>query len=123
AAHARSMPAAPPGRPSRGQPDTQEKLLVYGFCESFMVTSQVCSANTGPQGGPQQQAGKGLPGPPPGTTVTARKDVAMSMQKDAGRAGPGAPPLDAVHLVERALAVLRAAPCCFLATADGDQPR
>jgi general stress protein 26 len=32
-------------------------------------------------------------------------------------------PLDGTQVLERALAVLQAAPYCFLATADGDQPR
>jgi general stress protein 26 len=36
---------------------------------------------------------------------------------------PQSRPLDAVQVVERALAVIQAAPCCFLASADGDQPR
>jgi general stress protein 26 len=32
-------------------------------------------------------------------------------------------PLDPGELVNRALGVLQAAPCCFLATTDGEQPR
>src|SRR5262245_9927745 len=35
----------------------------------------------------------------------------------------GPPPLGRAQLVEQALAVLRADRVCFLATADGDQPR
>jgi general stress protein 26 len=36
---------------------------------------------------------------------------------------PQSLPLDADQVVERALAVIRASPCCFLATTDGNQPR
>jgi general stress protein 26 len=36
---------------------------------------------------------------------------------------PQSEPLDAAEVVQRALAVIRTAPCCFLATNDGAQPR